>query len=295
MKQGIQTLKCHKDTKVYGLRYDTIFKNVFQNKQYLKQFLKQIFKESLEDFWYVDKELSKNNKNLRYRVSDLVIETKKRIIIIELQNKNLENIEPRSKMYVSGFYTRQNPGEFYERVKPVELFLILNYPYQKAVVLKEYEQMNQKYKEQFGSLSKIKIWNIYEALKVKKGIDYDYARIFNLDYWKEPVHILMELKKKGVQSFIKSIELYNLDYKIYKKLKEEESMEMSFEQATSMIKYHAEQRGEKRGERRGEKRGIITGKLETAFSMLKKGTDLSFIKEVTGLSEKQIKEYANSK
>lgn len=62
-------------------------------------------------------------------------------------------------------------------------------------------------------------------------------------------------------------------------------MEMSFEQATSMIKYHAE--------KRGEQRGIITGKLETAFSMLEKGLDLSFIKDVTGLTDSQIEEYAN--
>lgn len=142
---------------MYGLRYDTLFKNVFQDKQYLKQFMKDIFKEELEDFWYLDKELSKENKNLRYRVSDLVIETEKRIIIVELQNENLENIEPRSKMYVSGFYVRQNPGEFYENVKPVELYLILNYPFQAPDILKEYEEIDRKCDEQFGNLSKIKI------------------------------------------------------------------------------------------------------------------------------------------
>ena len=92
---------------------------------------------------------------------------------------------------------------------------------------------------------------------------------------------LLELEeKKTFQSFIKNIKCYNMDYKIYQKLKEEESMEMSFEQATSMIKYHAEQRGEKRG----KKEGIMVGKLETAFSMLKKGIDLPFIKEITGLN-----------
>ena len=206
--------------KIYGLRYDTIFKNVFHHRQYLKQFFKNIFKENLEEFWCIDKELSKENKNLRYRVSDLVIETKERIIIIELQNKNLENIEPRSKMYVSGFYARQNPGEFYEKVKPVELYLILNYPYQTPNVLKSYEEIDRKYEEQFGNLSKIKIWNMYEAIKRKKGIDYDYARLFNLDLLKEANIMLNELKKKKeLQGFINKIEYYNLDYETYKKLK----------------------------------------------------------------------------
>lgn len=293
MQQSKQTLKKSSVQKMYGLRYDTLFKNVFQKEEYLKQFLQDIFQEALEDFWYIDKEFSKENKNLRYRVSDLVIETEKRIMIIELQNENLENIEPRSKMYVSGFYTRQNPGEMYEDIKPVELYLILNYPYQTPDVLKEYEEMNEKYGEKFGNLSKIKIWNLYEALKKKKGKDYDYARIFNLDglgsinQQKEILELLKE--KKKLQGFVAQVEFYNLDYETYKKLKEEESMEMSFEQATSMIKYHAEQRGEKRG----EKRGIITGKLEDALSMLKKGIDLSLIKEITGLSERQITDYAS--
>ena len=291
MQNRIQSFKNKKDIKIYGLRYDTIFKNMFQKKEYLKQFFKDVFQENLEDFWYIDKELSKENKNLRYRISDLVIKTEKRIIIVELQNKNLENIEPRSKMYISGFYMRQNPGKFYEHVKPVELYLILNYPYQSPEVLKEYEEINRNRDEQFGNLSKIKIWNIYEALKKRNGIDYDYARIFNLDRLGKKVvtKTLLELEeKKTFQSFIKNIKCYNMDYKIYQKLKEEESMEMSFEQATSMIKYHAEQRGEKRG----KKEGIMVGKLETAFSMLKKGIDLPFIKEITGLTDSQIKEYA---
>lgn len=295
MQNRIQSFKNKKDIKIYGLRYDTIFKNMFQKKEYLKQFFKDVFQENLEDFWYIDKELSKENKNLRYRISDLVIKTEKRIIIVELQNKNLENIEPRSKMYISGFYMRQNPGKFYELVKPVELYLILNYPYQSPEVLKEYEEINRNRDEQFGNLSKIKIWNIYEALKKRNGIDYDYARIFNLDRLGKKVvtKTLLELEeKKTFQSFIKNIKYYNMDYKIYQKLKEEESMEMSFEQATSMIKYHAEQRGEKRGEKRGKKEGIMVGKLETAFSMLKKGIDLPFIKEITGLTDSQIKEYA---
>jgi len=294
MQNCIQSFKNKKDIKIYGLRYDTIFKNMFRKKEYLKQFFKDAFQENLEDFWYIDKELSKENKNLRYRISDLVIKTEKRIIIVELQNKNLENIEPRSKMYISGFYMRQNPGKFYEHVKPVELYLILNYPYQSSEVLKEYEEINRNRDEQFGNLSKIKIWNIYEALKKRNGIDYDYARIFNLDRLGKKVvtKTLLELEeKKTFQSFIENIKYYNMDYKIYQKLKEEESMEMSFEQATSMIKYHAEQRGEKRG----KKEGIMVGKLETAFSMLKKGIDLPFIKEITGLTDSQIKEYVTKR
>ena len=58
-------------------------------KEYLKQFFKDAFQENLEGFWYIDKELSKETKTLRYRTSDLVIKTVKRIIIVIIQYKNL--------------------------------------------------------------------------------------------------------------------------------------------------------------------------------------------------------------
>lgn len=87
MQLSGQTLISYKDNKIYGLRYDTIFKNVFHNKKCLKQFFKEVFKESLESFWYVDKEQSKENKNLRYRVSDLVIETEKKLLLLNCRIK----------------------------------------------------------------------------------------------------------------------------------------------------------------------------------------------------------------
>jgi len=52
----------------------------------LETFFKDAFQENLEDFWYIDKELSKENKNLRYRISDLVIKTEKRIIKFKAKN-----------------------------------------------------------------------------------------------------------------------------------------------------------------------------------------------------------------
>lgn len=58
--------------------------------------------------------------------------------------------------------------------------------------------------------------------------------------------LVIETKEKII-----IIELQNMNLKTYKKLKEEENMEMSFEQATYMIKLHAMQKGEICGVKKG--------------------------------------------
>lgn len=65
-------------------------------------------------------------------------------------------------------------------------------------------------------------------------------------------------------------------------------MEMTFEQATAGFRREGIEIGEKRGEKRGQKRGEKIGKLKIALSMLQEGLDMSLIKKVTGLTEKQI-------
>lgn len=57
-------------------------------------------------------------------------------------------------------------------------------------------------------------------------------------------------------------------------------MEMTFEQATAGFLREGIEIGEKRGEKRE--------KLKTALSMLQEGLEISLIKKVTGLTEKQI-------
>ncbi len=59
--------------KLYGLKHGLNFKNIFSQKRNLILFLSEVFQEKVDDFWYSDKE----NKNLRYGISDIIIETKK--------------------------------------------------------------------------------------------------------------------------------------------------------------------------------------------------------------------------
>ena len=94
-----------------------------------------------------------------------------------------------------------------------------------------------------------------------------------------------------------------MDLKTYQKLKEAEMLEMTFEEATAMIKLDAERRGKKLGLSQGKKLGISQGKklglsqgkkqakLETARNLLELGIDINVIMKATNLTEKQIRQF----
>ncbi len=273
--------------KIYGLRFDTSFKNVFSDKNYLKQFFKDIFHEEIENVTYIDKEILRENKYLSYSIFDLLIKAKGEFIIFEMQNQDLKNIEARVTMYLSKYYARQNAGKKYEHVKPIKMRLILNYPYGEKEVLKEYRVMEKRILEQFGIYFDIKIWNIKEALKYEGTLDYKYALLFILDLFskKKAREVLKTIKEeKRFEEMIYKIERYNANLETYEKLKNEEERQMKLEDVAQAYKKEGIEIGKKQGEKRGEKRGI----MKTALSMLQEGLDLSLIKKITGLTETEI-------
>ena len=170
--------------------------------------------------------------------------------------------------------------------------------------------LEEHMKEKFGDLFSIKIWNIKKSLTEKNTIDYQYARLFNLSEYeiKKSRQILKEAKKDPkFEKIVTRIEQYNMDLKTYQKLKEAEMLEMTFEEATAMIKLDAERTGERRGKKlglsQGKKLGISQGKklglsqgqkqakLETARNLLELGIDINVIMKATNLTEKQIRQF----
>lgn len=241
--------------KIYGLRYDTSFKNVFGRSRFLKKLLKDIFEETIGNIQYLDKETFKQNKYLSYSICDLLIKTKNEYMIVEMQNQDLKNLEARITMYMSEIYSKQNPGKMYQNVKPVKVRLILNYSYGIGKTLKEYQELEKELLEKFGIYSDIKIFNIKEAFK-KDGIEKDYALLFLLDQYsiEEAEEILEEIgKKKQFQEFVKMIRMYNANLETYEKLKREDVEQMKLEDVAAEYKREGIMEGERVGEKRGKK------------------------------------------
>ncbi len=281
--------------KIYGIKYDPSFKNIFSNEKYLIMFFSDIFHEKICSIQYRNKESIKENKNMRYGICDLLLETNQEIIIFELQNLDLKNLSQRMAVYPARIYASRNPGKHYRNVKPIKVFIILNYPHGSPQVLKQYRQLEIQMGEEFGRYADVSIWNIQEALKQKDTIDYKYAQLFNLSDYSvhESIKILQVLKNENkFRPIIEKIELYNQDLESYQQLKEAESMQMTFDEATAMIKLDALNMGIQKGEKRGEKRGLKRGKLDEQVriikNMLLKDFPVQAIMEIANASEQLI-------
>ena len=155
--------------KIYDLKNDYVFKKILKNKPFCKMILKDLFYIQLENFHYGDKEFTKENKEKSYGICDVVVETGKEIIIIEMQNKDYHNIEKRAMLYLSKMYTEQWKTNNYTCLKPVTLCLILNYKYQNQYLLK-YQMLEQTWKKQFGNtiIKEIQEYNQINNKKIKE-------------------------------------------------------------------------------------------------------------------------------
>ncbi len=100
-----------------------------------------------------------------------------------MQNKNLHYIEARIILYIASIYLEHYENTDYSSVKPVEVCLILNYPYGDKKSFKEYQMLEITLKERFGKYVDVKVWNLREALKEHNTINFKYAQLFCLkDY-----------------------------------------------------------------------------------------------------------------
>lgn len=309
MEELLQKIQCNDEIKkIYGLRYDTAFKNVFQNKNKLEQLLYDVFCEKVKPIKNIrNKEFSKENINFKCRICDMVAETDSYLLLVEIQNKNLEDFKKRLMRYIFTLFNAQDFKANYEVIKPVKTFLILYYKEGKEYTLKKFTKYSKEIDEQFDNITDIKVWNIIDALKEDTdSINYQYAKLFTLDQIpkNEAIEVLRQyLKKKNLKNIVEKIIIYNLDTKTYQELKEEEMIETTFEFETSGIREHARIEGWNEGKTQGMAQGIaqgmaqgkvegkIEGKLETAKNLFSAGVPLDVIANATKLSEKQIKKY----
>lgn len=303
MEELLQKIQCNKGIKkIYGLRYDTAFKNVFQNKHKLEQLLYDVFEEKIEPIKSIqNKEMPKENINFKCRICDMVVETDTDILLVEIQNKNLQDFKKRLMRYIFTLFSNQDFKQNYEEIKPVKTFLILYYKEGKEYPLKSFTKYSKEIDEQFDNITDIKVWNIVDALKEKPNtINYKYASLFTLDENRkeEAIEILRKYsKEERLKGIVEKLIIYNLDTKTYQKLKEEEMIETTFEFETSGIRAHARAEGlaeglaEGRAEGRlsGKLEGMLEGKLETAKNLFSAGVPLELIIEATKLPEQQIK------
>ena len=231
---------------------------------------------------------------MSYGICDLILTTGETIVLLEMQNKNLFHIEARICMYIASIYLEYWEDNDYSNIKPVEVCLILNYSYGEEKTLKEYQALEVFLKERFGKYINIQVWNLREAMKENNTINFKYAKLFCLKEYsvRQAEKILKELSKdKKFKLIVQKIREYNMSKKDYRKMKEREKMEMTFEQATSGLIAHAKEEGKIEGRMEGKIEGRMEEKIEMIHNLLSSGVDLDIIASAANLSKQQIIEY----
>ncbi len=277
--------------KFYNASNDYLFKHLFYHHNFLSTLLKDLFGVDISNFKYSTVILPKENQNKSKGECDVVLESDEEIITLEMQNNKRGSLENRSMVYLSKLYGMQwKKGDtYYEEIKPVTLYWLLNYQYKKSEIL-EYQMLETKLHDKFGENLKVQICNI-NKLKDKK-----YQLLFQAKSKEE----LEELKRDSkLGPMVKEIIKFNLKEKEYERMEMLENMwTLEDEKKFQRMEAHREGRlagkkqglkeGRKEGRKEGLKQGEKKGLLKVASKLLSKGLPMELIMEVTTLSKSEI-------
>lgn len=189
-------------------------------------------------------------------------------------------------------YVEQWKSNDYQDIKPVKLYLILNYPYKEAYL--EYQMLETKMHQKFGDNFHVKIWNIQE--KQTEEIKELYQKLFLVENEGE----LKTLEEDGrIQNVVKEMLEYNMDNFEYQKMKRSEKMYwtdeeiVKFHEATSREwwKKEGKEEGRKEGIQEGIREGIKEGKLEMLKNMIAENLDINTIIKISKLPKSEIEKY----
>lgn len=264
-----------------NLKNDIMFKAFFGkkgNEKYLKEFLESLLKIHIEKI-DIRSEVSLLKLDEKEKGGRLDLEAKLNdglIINIEMQLRNLENMEKRTMYYASKILSREvEKGEKYEKINPIIMVNILDY---EIFGFKEYIQKTEIV---------LKEHKDYEAIKGMQWyfIELPKFRTSNPDM-EDKVNQWLALIDSEDRGLLKMAEEKN---KIIKEAKKE----VEYLTGDEEVKRLAELREKWEMDRNSEigqakKEGKIEEKLEIAKSMLTKKFKEEDITAITGLSKEEI-------
>ena len=283
---------------------DIVFQLLFgknKNKDLTDNFIKSILKHEKENInlnnikiksEFSLEKLDLKDKGVRL---DIIAEYDNATVCIEMQNKKCSNFYQRARCYATKVGAMQlNSGQDYLELKPLIMINILNYKPNNTYTKDFIEHIitvNKQYREYYVKMG---IKFIFIFLDQIKNID-----IFNPE--NEFIHWLKFIKFDN-REVIEMINTMNKHTKLatdeldrINADEEEKNIAriLEFDELDKRLEYSAGvDAGRIEGRAEGKAEGRIEGKLEAlldlAKQMLEKKYKISEIKELTGLSEKEI-------
>ena len=275
-------------TKLLPITNDYIFKRVFSyegNEDVLKDLLEAILEIKINKVEVKNQEIIGDTIGSKKRELDIKAELDDGTLIdVEMQAGNEKNIEERSTTYVGELIAGElQAGEKYIELKKVIFIGILNFNYyqrnsyhsiakMKFEKTKEKERVDMGYKKEEEIASKYMEMHFIEIPKfMKKKTDKEdkltqWLWLFSGEGEKMK---MAEKKNKKVEKAIKTLEKISMDPK-----------EREIQRAIELGEFFQRIRETKAKEEE---------KVEIAKRMKEKGMEIQLIKEMTGLTEEEIK------
>ncbi len=303
-RKGTQLLSCNEET-FFEPGVDYIFKKVFgteENKNILEGLICSILgmtSEEIDDITIVNGELPKQNRKDKLSRLDILLKlNNQKVINIEMQMFNYKTLSKRILYYWSQVYiSTSQSGTNYDGLKPCITIWLLNQTMFKETekahttfTIREKEldiQFTDVFEAHIVELTKkeknnekLNEWIKFLNLKSKEEMKMLRENTTNNDV-KEAIDIvkLMTLDEKSRYEYINRV----MEIKDYYTLKDE-AMQDGIEEGRK----EGIEKGRKEGIEEGRKEGIEEGRKEVVKEMLKKGTDIAFISEITKLPEETI-------
>ena len=287
------------------MKSDIIFKAFFSKKEnegFLQEFLETILKKKIEiKMVGHDVSLDKLEKDQKYGILDLGVELENgEYINIEIQLRDYHNIEERTTFYASKKISEQiKSGEGYNDLKPVIIIAILDYEFielpeyvtetvRVAAEHRDYE-LNNSVKYYYIELSKFRKQNPDMTNPLNQWLSF-------LDMERGDLLEMASKENKNVKKAMENYEVLTGDAEV-KRLAEIRLMSKLEEKSALLTEREAgrevgREEGREEGIKRGRKEGKEEGIKEVAKKLLKEKMPIKKIAEITGLSEKELKELA---
>ena len=298
------------------MKNDIMFKYFFSkkgNEKYLECFLSSLLEQKIKIRKIIhDSHLEQKNHEDKYGILDLDVELENgEIINIEMQRKNLFNIEKRTSFHGAKKLTEQlKPGNKYENLKKVIIIAILDYSF---IDLPEYinrtERVIKGHPEYKLNKIDATIKDMSNEYKLNNEVEYIYIELdkyrkSNPDMEKEINQWLafLDMERGDLLKMAKNnkvvkeaIEEYEemTDEELNKKIAEiklfndlEHGDALAFERRIG--EEHGRKIGEELGKKIGKELGEKSANIKTAKYLLSINMPIKQIEKATGLSRNEI-------
>ena len=288
------------------ISFDWALKKMLRHKAnfvILEGFLSELLREDLKVKSILESESNAEESELKInRVDVLVEDSKKRLIIIEVQYSHELDYFHRMLFATSKVQTEHIKSGFdYSKIKKAVSVNLLyfelgqgeDYIYHgKTVFLglhkKDELQLSPKQRETFLVEAIHDIYPEYYVIKINKFNDIAKDTLDEWIYFLKNTDFPDKIHAKGLKEAQEKMQYEGLSEKDKKAYDKHQIDLVSERNVIETARIEGLEEGKQIGLEKGQQIGLEKGKIETAYNMLKKGLDIDLIADVTGLSVEVI-------